>query len=185
MNTHLEKYIKIYDIELDSNVFLECLNLEAQMSKAMTSAGDTAFRNCWEYYLHPGAYDMFTPGEKTLYDQFYKTTSKLVSDYTKEFDFASDSIVNSHAGFHILKYQDGGKYKQHVDDFGTKAFRRLSISLLLNDEYTGGEFSFFDDQYRINIKKNQAIVFPSTWMFPHQIQPVTSGSRWSIVSWHI
>ena len=32
-------------------------------------------------------------------------------------------------------------------------------------------------------KKGSAVVFPSNFMFPHEVQKVTSGNRYSIMTW--
>jgi hypothetical protein len=188
MNTNisLNDYIRLFDLEIDESIITLVKQNDSMMNRALTGNGqDSSVRDCYEYYYHPHAYDHFSPSDQKIYDYFNKLTTELVDSYKELFSETKDSIVNAHAGFHILKYGIGGKYKQHVDDFGRMAFRRLSMSIVLSDEYEGGKFSFFDNQYQIDVKKNQAIVFPSTWLFPHQITPITSGERWALVSWFI
>ena len=51
----------------------------------------------------------------------------------------------------------------------------------INDDYEGGEFIVADKKYET--KKGSAIIFPSNFMFPHEVKEVTKGERWSIVSW--
>ena len=53
--------------------------------------------------------------------------------------------------------------------------------LFLNDDYEGGEFIVTDKEYKPS--KGSAIVFPSNFMFPHEVKKVTKGERWSIISW--
>jgi predicted 2-oxoglutarate/Fe(II)-dependent dioxygenase YbiX len=55
----------------------------------------------------------------------------------------------------------------------------------LNDNFEGGEFSFFDEDLRYKIPKGAALMFPSNFMYPHQIMPVTKGVRYSIITWFI
>jgi predicted 2-oxoglutarate/Fe(II)-dependent dioxygenase YbiX len=57
----------------------------------------------------------------------------------------------------------------------------------LNDEYTGGEL-IFSDQKNKEIKKfklqeGSIVFFPSNFLYPHGIQPITKGKRYSIVAW--
>ena len=36
---------------------------------------------------------------------------------------------------------------------------------------------------KINLTKGDIIVFPSNFMFPHRVEPVTKGNRYSYISW--
>lgn len=76
-----------------------------------------------------------------------------------------------------------GQYGPHVD-IGENMYgcRKLSISVQLSDpsEYTGGELKLKD---KINAPKGKGVtcIFPS-WMV-HEVTPVTSGKRYSLVLW--
>jgi len=88
----------------------------------------------------------------------------------------------------ILKYEandyDAG-YKFHVD-FGTTCTKRLlSISINLNSDFEGGEFVFdLSNQFK-QFPQNigDAIIFPSNFMFPHQVNKITKGVRYSLIAW--
>ena len=56
-----------------------------------------------------------------------------------------------------------------------------TVLLFLNDDFKGGEFIV--SELQLNIKKGDAIIFPSNFMFPHEVKEVKSGTRWSIVTW--
>ena len=45
----------------------------------------------------------------------------------------------------------------------------------------GGDFYVASE--RFSPKKGSAIIFPSNFMFPHEAEVVTKGTRWSIVTW--
>ena len=53
----------------------------------------------------------------------------------------------------------------------------------LNDDYEGGEFAFFDRQLKYKLNKGDVLMFPSTFMYPHEVMPVTQGTRYSIITW--
>ena len=53
---------------------------------------------------------------------------------------------------------------------------------LLNNDYEGGEFVFWGD-YKVEIKKGSVLAFPSIYLFPHEVKPVTKGVRYSWISW--
>jgi len=86
----------------------------------------------------------------------------------------------------LLKYKPGGKYEIHTDHFST-APRHLSIIMNLNDKYKGGDLIFTDQKNfeikRLKLDKGSIVFFPSNFMYPHMIEPITKGTRYSIVAW--
>ena len=44
------------------------------------------------------------------------------------------------------------------------------------------EFQLFDDT-TINLKAGDLLLFPSNFLYPHRVLPVTKGVRHSYVSW--
>ncbi len=86
----------------------------------------------------------------------------------------------------VLKYGEGGHYKFH-HDHGIGVPRTFSVIYFVNDDYEGGELVFRnpDGKTEINIDKikNRMIIWPSNFMYPHAVKPVTKGIRYSLVSW--
>jgi hypothetical protein len=87
-----------------------------------------------------------------------------------------------HDMYNILRYGKGHFFHDHQDDNQTY-LRRMSCSYYVNDDYEGGEITFsrFDINYKPNA--NELIIFPSTYVYNHSVKKVTSGVRYSIVSW--
>jgi hypothetical protein len=87
----------------------------------------------------------------------------------------------------ILKYKEGGHYTWHTDHAGGKIPRTLSCILLLNNDYEGGNLMFRETNLKnersIDILPGRLIVWPSNFMYPHSVKPVTKGTRYSIVAW--
>ena len=92
--------------------------------------------------------------------------------------------VEKDSGYELLRYKTGQAYKPHVDAF-KEAPRIVSCSFQLNDGYEGGEWGFFDNQYLVTPPKGAVVMFPSNFVFPHQINTVTAGTRYSIVTWFL
>ena len=91
----------------------------------------------------------------------------------------------SDQGYQFLTYNVGQFYKEHLDvgyDDGASV-RIISASIWLNSEYEGGEMSFFNGKYTVRCPVGSVLVFPSNYLYPHQILPVTEGVRHSIVTW--
>ena len=83
-------------------------------------------------------------------------------------------------------YSPGGKYGIHTDHFNTSN-RALSVIINLNNDYEGGDLVFTDQKekeiQRLKLNTGSIVFFPSNFMYPHSIQPITKGTRYSIVAW--
>ena len=86
------------------------------------------------------------------------------------------------------RYDPTTQMKLHCDhihslfDGQIKGVPILTILGGLNDDYEGGELLMFGD-HRIHLPAGAVVVFPSNFMFPHEVKPVKSGIRYSYVSW--
>ena len=58
----------------------------------------------------------------------------------------------------------------------------LTIIGILNDDYEGGELIMFDGT-KIDTKKGDLLIFPANFLFPHEVELVTKGTRYSYVTW--
>jgi len=98
-----------------------------------------------------------------------------------------DAMPNLLNQVDFLKYGEGGKYEVHTD--GGAVFRNLTTIVNLNEEYEGGEFQFFRPDSKTEVvreeklKTGTALVFPSNFLYPHSVKPITKGERYSIVCW--
>lgn len=89
----------------------------------------------------------------------------------------------------VCRYEVGGRYKDHIDlGEGVTQYRKLSVVVQLDDpsDYEGGELVFSsaaDAGVPSDIPKERGtiIVFPS--FTRHRVEPVTKGTRHSLVSW--
>lgn len=82
----------------------------------------------------------------------------------------------------LLRYGKEQKFHDHIDDhpFFT---RRISLTYYLNDDYEGGDVEFNRHGLRFKAKKNDLLIFPSNFIYNHQVHPVTDGLRYVVVQW--
>ena len=86
------------------------------------------------------------------------------------------------------RYESGQRMKPHVDHIRTifdgekKGIPVYTVLGLLNDEFEGGEFLMWEDE-KIDLQAGDILIFPSNFMFPHHVEPVKYGKRYSFVSW--
>jgi predicted 2-oxoglutarate/Fe(II)-dependent dioxygenase YbiX len=112
-----------------------------------------------------------------------KEIERVYVYYKIKFPRMSSCVINQ---IDLLKYSVGGKYEVHTDHFSDAA-RHLSIIINLNDDYEGGDLIFTNQKQkevkRLKLGKGSVVFFPSNFMYPHGIQPITKGTRYSIVAW--
>ena len=88
----------------------------------------------------------------------------------------------------LNRYTPGTMMRKHVDhiydlfDGKQKGIPVLSIIINLNNDYEGGELVFFDN-LKFSLQKGDVVIFPSNFIYPHSINEVKSGIRYSAVAW--
>lgn len=110
-----------------------------------------------------------------------------IEDYINYFDF---EWYNSWAGYTEIrfnKYPEGSRMRVHCDhihtlfDGSVRGIPTLTMLGALNNKYEGGELYICNQ--KIELKAGSLVIFPSNFMFPHEVKEVTSGTRFSYVSW--
>ena len=103
--------------------------------------------------------------------------------------------IDTAEAMQLTKYPKAGHYHFHQDGNGVQTFdepknqylnnkaRKISMSIILNNEYEGGEFEFFGDPQLIKEKKGTILTFPSYQV--HRVRPITKGTRYSLVVWFL
>lgn len=89
--------------------------------------------------------------------------------YIMEYTEASAGYVDWHTDFVAKSLYDQSIGKQI----------KLSMSLMLNDNFTGGELEFDEGQQQLG--KGEYLIFPSLWR--HRVNPIVTGTRISVVAW--
>lgn len=85
----------------------------------------------------------------------------------------------------------GNHYQSHTDSTFNGKIRKLSSVVLLSDpkKFKGGELCLYTgyntktkkDYEVVKLKQGMIVIFPSFIL--HKVSPVTSGERYSLVSW--
>ena len=81
--------------------------------------------------------------------------------------------------YRIMEYKIGESIHPHVD-FAESVYG--SISFNLNEGYEGGEFKFFNGNYTVPLEKGDALIFPASHFWVHEVTKVTKGERYSLNS---
>lgn len=130
--------------------------------------------------------DTFTFGERLCSTIAQQKIFECVAHYKKKHNINIEKISQ----LDLLKYEsnnfDAG-YDFHQDFGRSCTLRHLSISICLNNDFDGGEFVFdlLNGKYVVPQNEGDAIIFPSNFMFPHQVNKVTEGTRYALIGWVI
>lgn len=115
----------------------------------------------------------------------YNKVANVVSEYgynanSQYYNFDLDGVSENPQ---LLKYGIDDEYGWHIDCGSGLSFRRkLSIIVILNDDYIGGELAFFTDkEYKFKLRTGDVVVFPS--FISHRVCPVIQGCRWALAGW--
>ena len=149
------KYIenKKHEIEEDNYKSLD-LNFNANNNDEIK----TALLKAWEY---------ITPVIKEYVDYLKSNISSAIT-----IDF-----INSTSNIRILKYSKGHLIKDHLD---VGAYIRASCTINLNEDYTGGELTFFSGKHVETFKTGDIMIFPAEPIWIHGTNPIEKGTRYAI-----
>jgi predicted 2-oxoglutarate/Fe(II)-dependent dioxygenase YbiX len=112
---------------------------------------------------------------------------KCVEEYRRTVPSFSFSLQNT-TPIRFNRYNVGTNMKLHYDHIHTifdgarKGVPLLSIVALLNDDFEGGDFLMFDGK-KVKLSAGDILIFPSNFMYPHEVTTVTKGTRYSCVCW--
>lgn len=115
----------------------------------------------------------------------FECVRKSVELYEQIYNF--EGMIKFVSPIRINRYLTGTEMKSHYDhiyslfDGEKKGVPILSVVGLLNDNFSGGEFHFYD--FNVPLEAGDILIFPSSFMYPHGVRKVTGGERWSFVNW--
>ena len=90
------------------------------------------------------------------------------------------SQYNCPTAVRILRYQKGSQILDHSDASNEGRAIYASCTLNLNNDYTGGDFSFFNGRHLETFSTGDAMVFPASPLWIHGTKPIISGTRYCI-----
>ena len=115
---------------------------------------------------------------QNIHNQMYTLVLAASVPYAKKHDISE----LHHEDYNILKYNSGEKCDAHADG-DTATGRAVSAIVYLNDDFEGGEVEFVNFGIKIKPKPGMLLLFPSTYPYKHIAHPVTSGTKYAIVTW--
>lgn len=112
---------------------------------------------------------------------------KCVDVYVQNIPSIEGAYLSKISKARYNKYVKNRRMELHVDhihslfDGERKGIPALSILGLLNDNFNGGEFIMWDKDMKL--KAGDIIIFPSNFLYPHKVNKITDGERFSVINW--
>ena len=183
---NIEEYVKVYENIIDSNLCKKTINELNKVDWTEHKHYNYSENRYVGYDNDVSECYLDTECKKIIQNKIWHVIEKYII-----FDFkVCDEWWSSWKGYSELKfnkYEKNKRMRLHCDhihsmfDGQRKGIPILSIVGCLNDNYEGGEFVMWDKI--IKIPEGAVLVFPSNFMFPHKVNPVKKGVRYSFVSW--
>jgi predicted 2-oxoglutarate/Fe(II)-dependent dioxygenase YbiX len=184
---NLENYIYIVKNALSNEVCDDILDEFTNSDEWVDTVVGTGLvekniRNCQTIVTsYPHIIDKNKKVRLKIDKYIFASASKCIQEYNLKFSHCN---IQEDSGYELLKYPEGCFYIEHTDSFKARP-RAVSCSFILNDNFEGGEFAFFNRELKYKLEKGDALMFPSNFMYPHEVMPVTKGTRYSIITWFI
>jgi predicted 2-oxoglutarate/Fe(II)-dependent dioxygenase YbiX len=182
----LEDYIYVVKNAIDSQtcdeILNEFINSDEWVNTEIASGINKNVRNCQTIVMsYPHVLQKNKDIRHKLDMAIFDGAAKCIKEYNIKFSHCN---IEEDSGYELLRYGEGCFYTEHTDSFKARP-RAVSCSFMLNDDFEGGEFAFFNKELKYKLDKGDALLFPSNFMYPHEVLPVTKGTRYSIITWFI
>ena len=151
----------------------------------------------------------YKPDPKTRISEVFWTTEQWIYDLTFPYMYEANKKagwnlnIKAAESMQLTRYRKGGFYLFHKDGncdhlsaydnpdnpFMHGHVRKISMSIILNDNFEGGAFEFASYNKEkctitpIDAKAGDIIFFTSG--MEHRVAPVTKGIRYSLVNWFV
>ena len=182
---NLDQFIRVYDNILthkECKLILDEYAESKEWYDAMVGGGvkKDNVRKC--EIAHISLKEVISKNEeirKKIDTLIFDKAGGAASQYIQEFPHCN---ISTDSGYDLLRYKEGGFYTIHTDNYKDRP-RTVAMSLMLNDDYDGGEIAFFEREHIIKPSAGSVVIFPANFMYPHEIMPVLAGTRYAIITW--
>jgi hypothetical protein len=140
------------------------------------------YRDCFDFKYKKTdiQHDKSEAGQKLvkLWEDTHHRQLQAVKHYTRNYNIGE---LRYWEATNYVKYGPGQHFQEH-HDHGYSYNCVVSLVAFPNDNYEGGELAFSIQGVTIKPKAGDLYIFPSNYMYPHRAMPVTSGTKYSMVT---
>lgn len=147
------------DIKINFKTYqTEIINGGVQRENHLTKPFEEIIYDCLDSYI-------FLDNDFDSYKKWYNFTQARFNKYEK------DMYMKKHCD-HIRTMFDGV----------WKGIPIYSVIGILNSDFEGGQLIFWEDE-EIKLNVGDIVVFPSNFLYPHRVERIRSGIRYSFSSY--
>jgi hypothetical protein len=139
------------------------------------------YRDCWDFKIPE---QFAKQSENTKFDDLHKIYEEVktkIKNCVTEYCGPYNITMNYMESINFVKYQKNQHFYFHADH-GFSYVCTVSSIAYLNDDYEGGELSFYTLDLKHKPVCGDVIVFPSAYIYAHAALPVISGTKYSAVT---
>lgn len=178
-------YISYFENAIDSKLCSTIINYYEKNAKWQASTFSTSTGISPITKKQVSMSDFWIGPELKYYKHLKESFVNCVNKYTKQHPRV---IPENFTRFRMNRYSVGGYMKSHIDNIHHShgqqfGYPHITALLFLNDDYDGGDFILCDGEYEVPKKKGSCIIFPSNFMYPHEVKYVSKGIRYSVMTW--
>lgn len=187
MNRNIEDYVKVYEDFLDKDF---CNQTIEKLEDAEWSMHQFYQAGSGDYVSYENELSVSwsnIPERQIIQDKMWNIIDRYIrKDHAHCAEWWNG--WNGYSSVRFNKYDESTQMKIHCDhihsmfDGQMKGIPTLSVLGVLNDDYEGGDFVMWQDTV-MRFPQGSIVIFPSNFMYPHRVDPVTKGVRYSYVSW--
>lgn len=136
------------------------------------------------YMMEEDEQNILIPFIQKAFSKYYKDIFSL---YPFLYLYDKQQIINKLSRFRVNKYDKNTNMALHIDnihdifDGKQKGVPIVSIVGLLNNNFKGGDFYVCNQ--KINLNRGDVLIFPSNFIYPHEVKLITEGTRLSFITW--
>jgi hypothetical protein len=184
MNKDLQAYLKIYSDWLTPEVCQETVD---ELEKVEGQFQTHQFYDYHNQSHHSYEHELAVTWSNVKHKEYImKRIWDGLQRYHQELSEWGCDWYNSWQGFtevRFNRYREDTQMKLHCDHIHSMFDgQRKGIPTLTILGYEGGDLVFWQDT-PITLKAGEIMIFPSNFLYPHRVDLVTKGTRYSYVAW--
>ena len=188
----MEKEILVPGIELYKNIFLDSEDLVNEIEDICSQGlikweKRDVFLHERENQIYRDNYSITIPYDfnnrntfiaeamSELSQTFKKNLNECIVDYVK----SNHAQTESSTGYEMIKYEVGGRWENHYHDTPLTP-SRIVAEYFFNDDYQGGEITFYKFGFKFKPPKKSLLIYPSGFVYNNSVSEIISGTKYSL-----
>ena len=193
-----DKYIQLYSDCFDKTILKETIKELQSLKTDKKRVSEDVSDSHWEPHgwynptkqiveVRKDGKELESTGKTVKHhDAIMKVLFDYILKYIQDLNHKSFYGWTGYTRLLFHRYKKGTTMAPHIDHITSifedkKGVPILSVVGQLNDSFEGGEFVVLDKTIRM--KAGDLLIFPSNFIFEHQVKKITKGTRLSFISW--